>query len=52
MQMPDIDVLSARRALPAKRSIAELLEPLEQIAAASPSLVANHGSSAQKGATI
>jgi murein peptide amidase A len=43
MQMPVIDLLPAQRALPAKRSIAELLKPLEELAAVSPSLVANRG---------
>ena len=41
--LPVIEGPSVKLAVPARRSIADLLAPLEQIAAASPSLVANHG---------
>jgi hypothetical protein len=43
MPLPLIDSLAARPVLHARRSIAELLAPLERIAAASPNLVADHG---------
>jgi len=49
MQMPAIDTLPATKAAPARRSITDLLAPLEQIAAGSPSLVASHGAQFQSG---
>jgi murein peptide amidase A len=39
----EADYLAGRNVVPAKRSLAELLAPLERIAARSPSLVASHG---------
>jgi murein peptide amidase A len=42
MTLPVIDSLPSRPAFPARRSIAELLAPLDRISAESPSLVANH----------
>jgi hypothetical protein len=49
MQMSVNDLLPAKRALPAKRSVAELLAPLDQPATASSSLVANHGAQFMSG---
>ena len=43
MPLPVIDSLPSRPALPARRSIAELLAPLDRIAAESSNLVADHG---------
>jgi hypothetical protein len=43
MPLPVIGSLPAKPARPAKRSIAELLAPLDQMAAESPNLVVNHG---------
>ena len=39
----EADYSAGRNVVPAKRSLSELLAPLENIAARSPSLVANHG---------
>ena len=39
----EADSSAGRAIVPAKRSLAELVAPLERIAARSPSLVANHG---------
>jgi murein peptide amidase A len=47
MQIPVINRLPTRSAAPVRRSVAELLAPLERIAGASPSLVANHGAQFQ-----
>ena len=49
MPLPVIDPLPAKPVVPAKRSIPELLAPLEQIAAASSSLVADHGAQFKSG---
>jgi murein peptide amidase A len=38
-----MDTLTTRPVAPAKRSIAELLAPLERLTATSPNLIANHG---------
>lgn len=43
MPLSLIDSLAAKPSLPARRSIADLLAPLERMAAESPNLVANHG---------
>lgn len=43
MPLPAIDSLPSKPALPARRSIAELLAPLDRLAAESPNLVANRG---------
>ena len=47
--MPVIGSLPTKPAVPAKRSIPELLAPLDRIAAASSSLVANHGAQFKSG---
>jgi murein peptide amidase A len=49
MSRPVIDPLPSKLAVPAKRSIPELLAPLERIAAASSSLMADHGSRFKSG---
>ncbi len=43
MPFPLIDSLTAKPVNPTRRSIADLLEPLERMAAESPNLVAGHG---------
>src|ERR1017187_9290558 len=43
MPLPVIDSPTLKPVVPSRRSISELLAPLDQIAANSPNLVANHG---------
>jgi murein peptide amidase A len=44
-----MDTLPTGVVVPARRSVAELLAPLERIAAASPNVIANHGASFEVG---